>query len=68
MKKITIKLTKKQVQLISEGKGDMGDFGLIAQPLIIAEEMKVLILTPNEFKKADRFFKTFIPKKLVGYQ
>ena len=64
MKKIVIKLTKKQIEQIELEKQGMKEFGLLAQPLLCSGIMKVLILTTGEYNKAAKFFKTFIPKKL----
>ena len=64
MKKVIIKLTQRQVDKLNEARYGMNGFGLIAQPLVYAKEMRVLVLSTHEFKKANTFFKKFVPKKL----
>ena len=64
MKKIVVKLTKKQISEMEIAKDGMGTFGLLAQPLLCAGVMKVLILNTREFNKAYKFMKKFVPKKL----
>lgn len=63
MQKIEIPMTKTQCQMIRKIT-DGTNFALISQPLVYGEKMKVLILTPKEFRVMNKFFMKFIPKEL----
>lgn len=64
MKKIQIKLTKKQVEKLESETKRMIVFGLLAQPIVSGGYMRVLILDTKECVKCDRFMKRFVPKEL----
>lgn len=68
MKKISITLTKRQINELEDATIGTINFGILAQPLICSGVMKVLILTEQEFETADKFFKKFIPKELKNKQ